>query len=142
MSVSPSSEHEQKIFALRKGWCSKRQLNKSSRCFIILQSAGLPRSGKNFFFQGQVNSKFLVKVIEKSEFYFQVATSFDYDLFYGQKAMSFQKISINQCEEKRIVNTLYSHSHMHGQWKLFCGQGIFLSWWVATLVSLTIPLGD
>ena len=70
------------------------------------------REKRFFFFQGHGNSKFLVKV---REFYFQVATSFDYDLFYGQKAMSFQKISINQCEEKRIVNTLYSHSHMHGQ---------------------------
>ena len=38
------------------------------------------------------------------------------------------------------MNTLYSHSHMHGQWKLFCGQGkvrdFFLSWWVATLKLL------
>ena len=81
------------------------------------------------FASSQGNSKFLFKVSETGNFIFRLP------LFYGQKAMSFQEISINQCEEKRIddlqmklkqmstqVNTLYSLSHiMHGQWKLFCG---------------------
>ena len=99
---------------------------------IGLLYSGLPQSGKTLFFFFKVreksgkfassrgNSKFLVKVSEKSEFYFQVATSFDYDFFFMDKRQCpFKKYPLINAKKSVLTTCKWNWSKCKLKWIRF-----------------------